>query len=69
MDHEEEAQEAREGLRVEVVPSKTARQRRAMAAACYGKSTLGIPKRVGCEFSRHDMAKAKGHTRPGKHSR
>ena len=36
------------------MPSKTPRQRRAMAAACYGKSTSGIPKKVGCDFARAD---------------
>lgn len=41
------------------MPSKTPQQARAMAAACYGKSTLGIPKKVGCEFARHDQAKSK----------
>lgn len=39
------------------MPSKTPKQARAMAAACYGKSTLKIPKSVGCEFARHDKAK------------
>jgi hypothetical protein len=32
------------------MPVKSAKQRKAMAAACFGKSTLGIPKHVGCEF-------------------
>ena len=41
------------------MPSVSGKQKRAMAAACYGKSTLGIPKKVGCEFARHDQAKAK----------
>ena len=41
------------------MPSKTKKQARAMAAACKGRSTLGIPKDVGCEFMRHDRAKAK----------
>jgi len=36
------------------MPSKTKAQARAMAAACHGKSTRGIPKKVGCEFSRAD---------------
>lgn len=39
------------------MPSKTEKQRKAMAVACYGKSKLGIPKKVGCEFAKHDMAK------------
>lgn len=41
------------------MPSVSKKQRGAMAAACSGKSTLGIPKSVGCEFSRHDQAKSK----------
>jgi hypothetical protein len=32
------------------MPPVSERQRRAMAAAAAGKSTLGIPKRVGAEF-------------------
>lgn len=36
-----------------------------MKAACYGKSSIGIPKKVGCEFARADKAKStrykKGH--------
>lgn len=39
------------------MPSKTQKQAAAMRAACAGKSTLGIPKSVGCEFRRHDMAR------------
>jgi hypothetical protein len=30
-----------------------------MAASCYGKSSLGIPKKVACEFARHDQTKKK----------
>lgn len=41
------------------MPSKTKKQAGAMAAACYGKSKLGIPKKVGCEFARHDRARGK----------
>lgn len=41
------------------MPSKTPRQRRAMRAAAAGKSTLGIPKKVGKEFVAADRAKAK----------
>lgn len=40
------------------MPSKTAKQKRAMHAACSGKSTLGIPKKVGCEFVAADKRKA-----------
>lgn len=32
------------------MPAKTEKQRRAMAAAAAGKSTLGIPQSVGREF-------------------
>ena len=32
------------------MPAKTEKQRRAMAAAAAGKSTLGIPASVGREF-------------------
>lgn len=32
------------------MPSKTKRQHRAMCAAAKGKSSLGIPKKVGREF-------------------
>ena len=41
------------------MPSKTPRQRRAMRAAAAGKSTLGIPKKVGKEFVKADRRKAK----------
>ena len=40
------------------MPSKTEAQRRAMQAAAHGKSTLGIPKKVGKEFVKEDKAKA-----------
>lgn len=33
---------------------KSERQRRAMHAAAGGKSTLGIPRKVGKEFARGD---------------
>ena len=36
------------------MPSKTAKQHRAMQAAAHGKSTLGIPKKVGKEFTKAD---------------
>jgi len=39
------------------MPSKTKKQHNAMAAACHGKSTLGIPKKVGCEFVAADAKK------------
>lgn len=41
------------------MPSKTKKQARAMAAACKGKSTAGIPKKVGCDFMAADKAKAR----------
>ena len=36
------------------MPPKTEAQRRAMYAAAAGKSTLGIPKKVGKEFVKSD---------------
>lgn len=36
------------------MPSVSEAQRRAMAAAAHGKSTIGIPKRVGAKFLAHD---------------
>ena len=36
------------------MPPVSEAQRRAMRAAAAGKSTLGIPKKVGAEFSRAD---------------
>jgi hypothetical protein len=41
------------------MPSKTPRQKRAMRAAAAGKSTIGIPKKVGKEFVKADRRKAK----------
>jgi hypothetical protein len=41
------------------MPSKTPRQARAMRAAAAGKSTLGIPRKVGREFVAADKAKKK----------
>jgi hypothetical protein len=37
-----------------IVPPVSEAQRRAMRAAASGKSTLGIPKKVGKEFSAAD---------------
>lgn len=42
------------------MPSTSPAQHRAMEAAAHGKSTLGIPKKVGKEFANADAAKAKG---------
>lgn len=39
------------------MPSQTARQHRAMAAAASGRGTLGIPKSVGAEFLHADKGK------------
>jgi hypothetical protein len=36
------------------MPPKSEKQRRAMGAAMHGKSTLGIPKKVGKEFIKAD---------------
>jgi hypothetical protein len=41
------------------MPSTSKAQHRAMAAACTGKSTKGIPKKVGCEFMHADKGKVK----------
>ena len=41
------------------MPSKTAKQHRAMAAAAFGKSNIGIPKEVGKEFIKADKRKRK----------
>ena len=49
------------------MPSKTPKQRRAMVAACKGKSKLGIPRKVACEYHRADRAKARaGHVKRAK---
>lgn len=36
------------------MPPKSEAQRKAMRAAAGGRSTLGIPRKVGREFSRED---------------
>lgn len=36
------------------LPPVSEKQRRAMQAAAHGKSTIGIPKKVGKEFSSAD---------------
>ena len=46
------------------MPSRTAKQHRAMAAAAHGKSTLGIPAKVGAEFIKADKAKGKQFSLP-----
>jgi len=42
------------------MPSKTPKQAAAMRAACKSKKKLkgGIPKKVACEYMRHDMGLA-----------
>ena len=42
------------------MPSKSQAQHRAMEAAAHGKSTLGIPAKVGKDFAVADAAKGKG---------
>lgn len=39
------------------MPSVSGKQQRAMFAAAAGKSTLGIPKKVGMEFAKADIAR------------
>lgn len=46
------------------MPSKTKKQARAMRAAAAGKSTIGIPKKVGKEFVKADKKKRKKVKRP-----
>ena len=41
------------------MPSRTKKQARAMRAAAAGKSTIGIPKKVGKEFVQADRKKAR----------
>jgi hypothetical protein len=41
------------------MPSKTKKQARAMRAAAAGKSTLGIPQKVGKKFVRADKKKGR----------
>lgn len=45
------------------MPSVSKKQHRAMAAACYGESKVGIPKKVACEYVQADKAKTKHTTR------
>ena len=41
------------------MPSKSAKQHRAMEAAAHGHSTIGIPKKVAKEFVAADKGKKK----------
>lgn len=47
------------------MPSVSEAQRRAMEAAKAGRSTLGIPKKVGAKFVKADRAKARAAKRKG----
>ena len=49
------------------MPSVSAKQARAMHAAAAGKSTLGIPRKVGREFVKAD--KRKRNRKAAKHIR
>ena len=42
------------------MPSVSKAQHNAMEAAAHGKSTLGIPAKVGKDFAAADAAKGKG---------
>lgn len=46
------------------MPSVSDKQRRAMQAAAHGKSTLGIPKKVGQEFVKADKKAAPPPRKP-----
>ncbi len=48
------------------MPSVSGKQHRAMEAAAHGNSTLGIPKKVGAEFSAADAGKRFAKKRSGK---
>jgi hypothetical protein len=50
------------------MPPRSEAQRRAMGAAMSGKSTLGIPKKVGREFIKADKG-GKLPKRTSKHKR
>lgn len=47
------------------MPSKTDKQRRAMAAAAAGNSTIGIPQSVGREFAKEDRKMPKSYSTGG----
>lgn len=49
------------------MPPVSEKQRRAMGAAAGGKSTLGIPKKVGMEMM--DGPKARGRSMPASHGK
>ena len=48
------------------MPTRSEAQRRAMQAAKAGKSTLGIPKKVGAEFIKADANRKQGQHKPRK---
>ena len=49
------------------MPPRSEAQRRAMRAAAAGKSTLGIPKKVGKKFSRSDKGGKLPARKGGRH--
>lgn len=46
------------------MPSVSEKQHRAMEAAAHGKSTLGIPKKVGKEFVKADGGRYRSKKKP-----
>ena len=53
--------------RRKAMPSKTLKQHKAMGAAAKGKSSLGIPRKVGKDFIKADKGKSfKSAKKPGK---
>lgn len=48
------------------MPSVSKKQHQAMCAAAQGKSTSGIPKKVGAEFCHADKGKKFNKKRKGK---
>lgn len=57
--HKVEVAELTHKLEDYKMPSKTPKQARAMRAAAAGRSTLGIPKKVGKDFVKADKRKKK----------
>lgn len=47
------------------MPSVSDKQRKAMAAAAAGKSTIGIPQKVGKKFARADRKKTSASNQGG----
>jgi hypothetical protein len=48
------------------MPSKSEAQKKAMQAASQGKSTLGIPAKIGKEFAATDKKRGKSPFKLGK---